>query len=138
MLDFEWADRCQNAANVGRNTDQTRRCNFILYGVCSFNFRSTFVQLSSHFVPFRPTFVQHSSNIRFALLQKHTGHGMQALLLPRKQQKRGGILCRKSGCRQMLAGGIETKVALPYLFRFAPFFYALFSFVLGASKFQFF
>ena len=72
------------------------------------------------------------------MLQNHTGHGMQALLLPRKQQKRGGILCRKSGCWQMLPLGMEAEVALPYLFRFAPFFNAPAASYLGHRNISFF
>jgi len=32
-LDFAGLDRYPNATNVGRNTDKTRRCKFILRGV---------------------------------------------------------------------------------------------------------
>ncbi|TAG68805.1 MAG: hypothetical protein EAZ25_01935 [Oscillatoriales cyanobacterium] len=63
---------------------------------------------------------------------------MEPLLLPRKQQKRSGILCRKSGCGQMLAGGMEADIALPYLFRFAPFFNASAASYLGHRNFSFF
>jgi hypothetical protein len=118
----------------------TKRGAAILF--CTEFVRPNFVQLSSNFrptfAPFRSTFVQLSPPNRFVLLQKHTGHGMQALLLPRKQQKRGGILCRKSGCGQMLPLGIETEMALPYLFRFAPFFNASAASYLGHRNFSFF
>jgi hypothetical protein len=105
-----------------------------LFALISSNIRPTFIQHLSHFV-------QLLSNIRPQLVctasKLYRVWNAGFTFASETAEKRRHSL-PESGCGQMLPLGMETEVALPYLFRFAAFFNALFSFILGASKFQFF
>ena len=63
---------------------------------------------------------------------------MQPLLLPGETAEKRRYSLPESGYGQMLALGMETEVALPYLFRFAPFFNASAASYLGHRNFSFF
>ncbi len=117
----------------------TKRGAAILF--CTEFVRSNFVQHSPHihptFIPFRPTFVQHSPQLVCTASKLYRVWDAGFTFASETAEKRRHSL-PESGCGQMLPLGMETEVALPYLFRFAAFFNDPAASYLGHRNFSFF